>query len=423
MPSLTKRVVDAAKPLAQGDLFLWDDTLRGFGLRVKPSGAKAFVIQYRNKNGRSRRLTIGRYGTVAPDAARRMAQKRLATVLDGNDPAELRQAERSALTVAALCREYQDRCEKGLIVTRRKRPKKASTIYIDGGRIERHVIPLLGHRTVKDLTGADLRAFLRDVIGGRTAVDVKTKARGRARVTGGEGTATRTMALLSTILTYACDEGYRDDNPAIGVRVPAYKKRTGRLDAQGYKRLGRRLAAAEHVGEHWQTVEAIRLIALTGCRRGEIEGLLRSEVDLDRQTLRLEDTKTGPSVRPIGRAACDVLRRVVARGRGKYLFPAIRGSGRFAGLPKAWTRIVRRRMPDVTPHTLRHAFASVGEDLGFTLPTIGALLGHAGHGITAGYVHKTDGALIAAANHLAEEIEGLMTGQAETNNVVALRRP
>lgn len=422
MAKITKRSIDATAPHASQERFLWDSELPGFGVRVKPSGAKSFLVQYRNKNGRSRRLTLGRYGVLTTEEARDLARLRLAEVRKGIDPAEMRQVDRTAMTVADLCREYLDRCEKGLIVTRRKKAKKASTLYTDRGRAERHIIPLLGTRTVKDLTSADLRGFVRDVIAGKTAVDVRTKARGRARVTGGEGTATRTMALFSTILSYAKDEGYRDDNPAIGIRVPAYNKRTGRLSDAEYRRIGRRLAAAERISARWQAVEAIRLIALTGCRRGEIEGLQRAEVDLERQVLRLADTKTGPSVRPIGRAACDVLRRIMERTKGKDLFPAARGSGRYAGLPKEWSRIIRRRLPEVTPHTLRHAFASVGEDLGFTLPTIGALLGHAGHGVTAGYIHKVDSALVAAANRIADEIAGVMGDHRTSENLVEIRR-
>jgi len=209
----------------------------------------------------------------------------LADVARGEDPVERRAADRAAITVAALCDEYLEKAERGLIITRRRRPKKRSTLTIDRGRIERHIKPLLGHRAVKDLTAPDLRAFLRDVIAGKTKANVKTKGERRAIVTGGPGTATRTMGLLGGILSYAVEEGYRTDNPAHGIVKPAYEKRSIRLDVDGYKRLGDLLQAPEERGECWQAVEAVRLIALTGCRRGEVVALRRPEADVPGQAL------------------------------------------------------------------------------------------------------------------------------------------
>ena len=178
MPKLTKRIVDATRA-TKGEIFLWDDELPGFGLRVKASGAKSFLVQYRNANGRSRRLTLGRYGVLTVEEGRREAKLALANVLKGADPAETRKLERGAVTIEILCREYFDKAERGLVLTRRGDAKSPTTLYVDKGRIERHIIPLIGKRTVKDLTSADVRRFQQSVISGKSAADIKNEDAGQ----------------------------------------------------------------------------------------------------------------------------------------------------------------------------------------------------------------------------------------------------
>ena len=150
-------------------------------------------------------------------------------------------------------------------------------------------------------------------------------------------------------------------------------------------------------------VAAARFLALTGWRSGEGLALRWSEVDLERRTVILADSKTGRSMRPLSRAACTVLRH---QSRiGDLVFPPTRGEGTMSGFRKLWDRIAKLgALPaDVTPHVLRHSFASLAGDLGYSELTIGTLIGHKGHSITSRYVHAADSVLLAAADAVADE--------------------
>jgi integrase len=407
---LTKKAIDAIK--ANGaDRFFWDDELRGFGLRVKPSRLRSFLIQYRNRQGRSRRLTVGNCGRLTPDEARREARRLLSDVERGIDPAEQRLEERNVITVADLCGEYLAKAEAGLIIGRKGLPKKASTLEIDRGRIARHIVPLLGKKPIKDLISADIRRFLEAVISGKTAATVRTKPRGLARVTGGPTAAVRALGLLGGMLSYAREAGYIEHNPTHGIRKPADRRRSFRLGPEEYRTLGESLEAVERRGEHWQAIAAIRLLAFTGCRRSEILNLKWSEVDLAASCLRLGDTKTGASIRPLPTPARPILARCKRDGGDSdFVFPGVSRRDRsYASVfPKAWRRIVGTTF---SPHGLRHAYASAAHELGLGELMIKALLGHARLGVTSGYITTLDSFLLAAAEKVANYIAGAMTGE------------
>jgi integrase len=300
---LTKRVVLTILSDPLRDRYVWDDEVRGFGLRIKSTGVRSFMLQYRNSSGIIRRVTLGRVGVLTVDQARTLAKRALADVISGGDPASKRSENRHAMTVRQLCQAYLDAAEKGLILGKGAQPKKASTLYIDSGRITRHILPILGNGAVRDLRTPEIVRFMRSVTAGRTATNVKTGFRGRAIVKGGRGTATRTVGLLGGILSFAVSEGVISINPARGIKRPADQHREIRLSLEQYAQLGEALKRAASRGANSEALTAIKLLAVTGCRRGEIERLRWSEIEPRGHCLRLADSKEGRSIRPLGRAA------------------------------------------------------------------------------------------------------------------------
>lgn len=428
MAGLTKRLIDATHPEPGRDIRLWDDDPRGFGIRVKPSGVKTFFVQYTSPaTFRKVRFTIGQYGRLTLEEARSEARKLLGQVEKKEDPAEaLRQAKEDARikarTIADLCDDYMRDARQGL-VTYRGKPKKASTLDIDEGRIKRHIKPLLGERIVRDVARADVVAFLHDVRLGKTAATERTKPRGVARVTGGQTTANRAVDLLGSLFSYAVAHGLRPDNPVAGVdRLPS-RKRDRVLSPDEYRALGSALAAQEAIGANPTAIRAIRVLALTGCRRNEVFGLRWSEVDAHNGCLRLKDTKAGQQVRPVGRKALDVMGEPPTKKGGAFVFPAAKGDGHLVDA-KLFARVCEATgLEGVTIHTLRHGFASVALELEYSEMTIAGLLGHRSHSITARYAHHVDRALVAAADRVASVIAARMEGrEAEGGQVIELPR-
>jgi integrase len=394
---------------------IWDGDVSGFGAR-RQVDTISYVLIYRTAEGRQRWHTIGRHGSPwTPDTARKEAKRLLGSVAGGLDPAAIKRAnKRSASSVGELCDLYLADAEAGRILTRRKAAKKASTILTDKGRIERHIKPLLGTMKVPTVTRADVETFMHDVAEGKTATRSKTKkARGLANVRGGKGTASRTVGLLGSIFTYSVRHHMRPDNPVRGVERFADGQRKRRLTDDEYAALGAALRKAQKDRTIWPPAVALtRFLLVTGWRRGEGIGLRCNEIDLALRTAILGDSKTGRSTRPLSNAATDLLRLAKngVRKADGLVFSASRGTGLMTGYPKFWKRIAKLAdLPDdVTPLVFRHSFASLAADLGFSEPTIAALIGHAGRSMTSRYVHSADAVLLAAAEAVARRTLELM---------------
>jgi integrase len=420
MARITKRLVDSLRPKkANGsdldvseagyagrslkkDVVAWDDELRGFGVRFKPTGAGAYIIQYRNAEGRSKRLTLGTVAELTAEEARKLARNKLSGVAQGGDPVAEKRAARAASTVAEICDWYIERAESGELLGRRRRPIAKKTLALDRSRIETHVRPLLGDRKVESLSLADIERFQADIVAGKTA---KPRTGRGGVTTGGAGVAGRTVGMLHTIFEQAARLHLVSHNPAKGVRkVSTDNKIERRLSLGEIAALGKAIRQAD--GESPVALAAIRLMLLTGFRRMEVLTLERAWIDPEAPCVRFPTTKSGAQLRAIGQPALKLLLiHPCGQNENPYVFAAEVGDGHFVGIVRVLQRLcLAAKLKDVTPHVLRHTFASVAGDLGFSELTIAGLLGHTGRGVTQRYVHL-DKALLLAADKVAEEIE------------------
>jgi integrase len=410
------------RALCPGEI-VWDAAVPAFGARRQKGPAVAYVLFYRTAEGRQRWYTIGRHGAPwTPETAREKAREVLGDVVRGADPAADKRAARNAWTVSELCDLYLADAEAGRLLTRRKVAKKPSTLAIDRGRIERHIKPLLGRLAVVAVMREDIEGFMHAVAEGETAGRIKTGLHGLARVTGGKGTATRAVGLLGAIFTYGVRHRMRSDNPVQGVMRFADGRRERRMSDEEYASFGDALRKADAQGVWPAAIAAARFLALTGWRSGEALSLRWAEVDLVRRTARLSDTKTGLSIRPLPHGACHVLNSV-SRASGALVFPATRGGeGCLLHFKKFWPRIASLgSLPaDITPHVLRHSFASLAGDLGYSEPTIATLIGHKGQSITSRYVHAADAVLLAAADAVADETARRMGERNAQNDLISV---
>ena len=384
MPKIAKRVVDAATPGVKRYI-LWDTEFKGFGLLVMPSGIKSYFYQYRTREGRQRRATIGKHGEWTPTEARKKAEDCRRMVRDGHDPLADKRALKEAPTVGEILDAYLE--------SESFKDKAPSTQSVDRGRIERHLRPLLGRKHAHTLSQEDVKRTLNAIGEGKTAKDVKTGKRGRARVTGGAGTARMSIELLRAIFNWAKVH----PNPCDGIKTGTRGTRETILeDAAAY---GRLFATLERMEREWRirgpVADAIRLIALTGCRRGEAVGLRWQHVDLKQSRIVLppQSHKTGrktgkPREIVLPEVAKDIIARQPEASPDDFVFAPTRGNGAIA-LSKAWRKV--RAEADLPPklglHGLRHSIASHLAMGGAQAPEIMMAMGHRQLSTAQRYIH------------------------------------
>jgi integrase len=426
---ITKRVVDGLKAMPR-DYAVWDAELPGFGVRVRASGARSYVVVYRAGNGRRapvRRVTLGSVGKITPDDARKLAKKTLGMVAHGQDPAAVKAGERATPAVSELADRFMAEH-----VTPKLKPGTA-VFYSDV--LERIVKPEFGTTKADKLTRATVAKLHRKL--GKTPFQ-----------------ANRTLEVISSMYAFAGGLGIVPEgiNPARGIEKFQEHRRERFLTVKELDRLGAAIREAETTGIPWEVDEtkpkakhlpeernrfskidasaaaALRLLLFTGCRLREILHLQWAHVDGERGLLFLPDSKTGRKTVILNAPALEVL-----AGLPRVGVYVITGQGAGTGdekpradLKRPWEAVAKRAGLDgVRLHDLRHTYASFGAGGGLGLPIIGKLLGHSQAATTARYAHLDNDPLRRAAEVIGGQIAAAMGEKPKRTGgeVVPLKRP
>lgn len=401
---ITLRLIDATAAPKEGELRIWDTDVRGFALRITPTGRKSYCLKYRYQ-GRQRWLTIGEHGSPwTPDTARSKAKEALYQASHGEDPQATKvETKLKSGTVKELFERYfvEGRIDKPL--------KRESSWKVDQYNYKRHIEPLLGKRIARELTLSDLSQFQAQVANGKTSVTVRTKSgKPHAVVKGGTGAAARAMRVLSTMMAWAVRHEILDQNLCGKIQKYRDQMRERALTEEEASRLWAMIAEAQAASVITKDfADIFRLIMLTGARRNEIVALRWSEVDFDRARIVLPPVRTKMGALNRSRAialsmpALEILQAV--KRRGEHVFPSSVGDQPLVGVNRAWDKVrVLAGIPDVRLHDLRHSFATFAVESGAPLYHVGRALGHAKASTTERYLHPSDAGARAVAKGVAE---------------------
>lgn len=379
---INKRSVNDAQPEAR-DCYLWDDQLRGFGLKITPAGSKIYLVQYNlhGRAGRTRRVKVGAHGVLTAEQARVEAKKLLGDVAAKRDPAESRAKAKAQRTFGGAIDLFLEEHADAKL--------KPSTAEEYRRLLRLHVPERLRARSLGDIERADIATL---------HLQLRPKPY----------QGNRLLAVLSKFFNWAEMHGHRADatNPCRHIKKYRERKRERFLTDHELERLGEVLTQAERdrLASPW-VIAAIRLLILTGARHGEIRKLLWSEVDLPRRMLRLHDSKTNEKTVYLSEAAIEILSSIPRLNDNPHVICGDKSGSCLVNLQKPWRRIRQMaNLGDVRIHDLRHSFASFAAARGHSLQAIGALLGHAQPSTTARYTHLTQSGIARTNDDVSDSI-------------------
>ncbi len=377
---LSKTVVEKIRPGA-ADVLVWDEALPGFGVRVKPSGVRSYVIQYRERlTGASRRMTLGAHGPLLSFAeAKKRARLQLAEAAKGEDPVTARRRARSAPSMDDLCRDYIERH-----ALPNKRPK---SVRDDRSMIDRLVRPKLGSRKVRDVSRREIEALHLSMADRPYA-------------------ANRLLALLSKMFSLAVAWDWRPDNPVKGVQRFSEHKRDRWLADAELERLWRVLL--EHPNR--RAANVVRLQILTGARLGEVLSARRDAFDLDRHVWNKSSHQTKQKRLehiPLSAHAMAVVEDALsdADGESPWLFPGRRAGRHLTDIKRFWASALEKAgISGYRRHDNRHTYASHLVSSGLSLEIVGRLMGHTQPQTTSRYAHLADNPLREATESFGRKL-------------------
>jgi integrase len=384
---LTKKSVETLPIPEVGEEIAWDAKLTGYGVRVSSKGRRTYFVQARTRAGRQVKMKLGVHGTVTAERAREIAAGELGKIAGGDDPAEEKRQAKAAETkrlaiptVAQLCDRY--------LAEHAEIHKRQISVRDDRAMIEKIIKPAIGSKRLPDVEKTDIEALHRNMR--------ETPYR-----------ANRALALLSKMFTLAMSWKLCQDNPVKFVQRYDEQPRERYLSPAELGRLATALAA--HPNQ--VTANAIRLLLLTGARRGEVLAMTWKQVDQEpgvwikpaafTKRNRLHRVPLSPGARGI----LEEMRRY-RKDEDDYIFPGRGKNDRpTVELKATWEAVMKAAgISGVRVHDLRHCYASLLINSGHSLPIIGALLGHTQAKTTQRYAHLADDPLREATGRVDAQL-------------------